>query len=156
MNAVVLAGAAVFIGAMLSLQPAINAVMARALGSSLLAAVVSIFISLVVVSLVWVTVGGRDGDLGRIGDLPVWVVLGGVIGAVFVAGAIIVAPKIGVALFFVYVVAGQLTMSTIADRFGFFGLTVQEVTPLKLVGLALVVLGVVLVQTASGDRSVSG
>jgi transporter family-2 protein len=145
--------AAILIGVALSLQPPINAVMARTLGSSLLAAVISIFISLVVVIAVWATLGGREGRLGRISDLPMWVVLGGVIGVVFVAGAVAVTPKLGVALFFVYVVAGQLAMSTLADRLGMFGLTVQSISPLKLVGLAMVLIGVVLVQTASEPSS---
>ena len=90
--------AAVFIGATLSLQPPINAAMARTLGSSLLAAVISIAIAFVLVIVVWLTLGGRDGDLTKISALPWWVVLGGVVGVVFVAGATIVAPKLGVAL----------------------------------------------------------
>ena len=49
--------AALVIGASLSLQPPINAVMARTLGSPLLASVVSIVISLAVVVPVWLTVG---------------------------------------------------------------------------------------------------
>jgi transporter family-2 protein len=138
--------AAVVIGACLSLQPPINAAMARTLGSAWLAACVSIAISLVVVVLSWSTFGGRGGDLGQAGALPWWVLLGGVIGVVFVAGSVVVVPVLGVALFFVCVVAGQLLGSTLADQLGAFGMPVRPLDPLKLLGLALVLAGAVLVR----------
>jgi transporter family-2 protein len=99
--------AALAIGACLSLQPPINAAMARTLGSPLLAAVVSIAISLAVVIPVWLTAGQGAGDLTQLRALPWWVLLGGVIGVVFVAGSVVVAPVLGIALFFVCVVAGR-------------------------------------------------
>lgn len=141
--------AAFAIGAVLSVQPPINAVMARILGSPLLAATVSIAISLVVVVLVWLTWGRGAGDPALVRELPWWIVIGGVIGVVFVAGSIVVAPVTGVALFFVAVIAGQLFGSTIADQLGAFGLEVQPVNAVKIVGLCLVLVGAVLVQLSN-------
>ena len=138
--------AAVGIGACLSLQPPINAVMARTLGSALLASCVSIAISLVFVVFLWLTWGSGDGDWAQARALPWWVVLGGVIGVVFVAGSVIVTPVVGVALFFACVVAGQLAGSTIADHFGAFGVVPRPIDWGKLFGLALVLAGAALVQ----------
>jgi transporter family-2 protein len=138
--------AAVAIGACLALQPPINAAMARTLGSSLLASVVSIAISLVVVVPVWLVVGQGGGDLAQLRALPWWVVLGGVIGVVFVAGSVLVAPTLGIALFFVCVVAGQLLAATLVDHVGAFGMPTKPVDLMKLVGLGLVLLGAALVQ----------
>jgi transporter family-2 protein len=59
------------------------------------------------------------------------------------------APILGVALFFVCVVAGQLLGSTLADHFGVFGLQVKPVNMMKLLGLGLVLAGAVLVQNSS-------
>jgi transporter family-2 protein len=42
-------------------------------------------------------------------------------------------------------VAANLTFSTVADHFGWFGLPVFPVTARRLVGLALTLLGVLLV-----------
>jgi transporter family-2 protein len=138
--------AAVGIGACLSLQPPINAAMARTLGSALLASCVSIAISLVFVVFVWLTWGNGDGDWTQARALPWWVVLGGMIGVVFVAGSVIVTPVVGVALFFACVVAGQLVGSTIADHFGAFGVPPRPIDWVKLFGLALVLAGAALVQ----------
>lgn len=138
--------AAIAIGASLSLQPPINAVMARTLGSPLLAAVISIAISLIVVVAVWLTVGQGAGDLAQVRILPWWVVVGGVIGVVFVAGSVIVGPTLGIALFFVCVVAGQLLGATLIDQLGAFGLPQKPVNLMKLIGLGLVLAGAALVQ----------
>jgi transporter family-2 protein len=138
--------AAVAIGACLSLQPPINAVMGRTLGSPLLSAVISIAISLVVVVAVWLTVDQSGGDLAQVTSLPWWVVLGGVIGVVFVAGSVIVGPVLGIALFFVCVVAGQLLGATLADHLGAFGMPTKPINPMKLVGIGLVLVGAALVQ----------
>ena len=148
MSSVVHLAAAVAIGVCLALQPPINALMARTLGSSLLAAVVSIAISLAVVVPVWLVVGQGDGDLGQVRALPWWVLLGGTFGVVFVAGSVIAAPVLGIALFFVCVVAGQLLGATVVDHLGAFGLPVKPLTPMKIVGIGLVLLGAALVQRA--------
>ena len=138
--------AAIAVGACLSFQPPINAAMARALGSPLLAATVSIAISLVTVLLLFAVAGRGAGDSAQLRALPAWVLLGGVIGVVFVAGSIHLAPTLGVAAFFVCVVAGQLLGATLADRIGAFGAQVQPISGTKLVGLGLVLAGAALVQ----------
>ena len=142
--------AAVTVGACLSLQPPINAVMARTLGSPLLAATISIAISLVLMVVVWLTLGKGVGDLTQIKALPWWVTIGGIVGVVFVAGGVVIAPVLGVALFFVCVVAGQLLGSTLADQFGAFGMQVKPINMMKLLGLGLVLIGAILVQNSSG------
>lgn len=141
--------AAVTVGACLSLQPPINAVMARTLGSPLLAATISIAISLVLMVVVWLTLGKGVGDLTQIKALPWWVTIGGIVGVVFVAGGVVIAPALGVALFFVCVVAGQLLGSTLADQFGAFGMPVKPINAMKLLGLGLVMVGAILVQNSS-------
>jgi transporter family-2 protein len=140
--------AAIAIGACVSLQPPINVVMARTLGGPLLAASISIAISLVCIVAVWLTWGQGAGDLAQVSALPWWVVVGGLVGVVFVAGGVTVAPTLGVALFFVCVVAGQLLGATLADQFGAFGMPVKPVSPMKLVGLGLVLAGAALVQNS--------
>lgn len=149
MNNVIYIAAAVAIGAALSLQPPINAAMARLLDSPLLAAAISISISLVVVVALWLSWGKGAGDMSQIKALPWWVIIGGVVGVIFVAGSIVVSPVTGVALFFVCVVAGQLIGSSLIDQTGAFGLTVKPVNTMKIVGIGLVLLGAVLVQNSN-------
>ena len=142
--------AAVLLGAALSLQPAINATIARILGNPLLAAGISISISLIVVVALWLAWGKAAGDFSQFKYLPWWVIVGGVVGAIFVAGSIVTAPVLGVALFFVCMVAGQLIGSTIIDQIGAFGLEVKPINTMKIIGLGLVILGAALVQNSNG------
>lgn len=142
-------GAAVAIGASLSLQPPINATMARRLGSPLMAASISIAISLFFMVLVWLTLGRGAGDISQVHALPWWVIVGGIIGVIFVAGSVVVAPVLGVALFFACVVAGQLLGSTLGDHFGAFGMDVKPVNSMKLLGLGLILAGAVLVEKSN-------
>ena len=141
--------AAISMGAALSLQPPINATMSRILGSPLFAATISIAISLLFVLLIWLTWGKGASDLTQVKALPWWVFIGGFIGVVFVAGSIMVAPVLGVALFFTCVVAGQLLGSTIADHFGVFGMQVKPVSMMNLLGLGLVLAGAAVVQSSN-------
>ncbi len=138
------------IGASLALQPPINAAMARVLGSPLLAASISIAISFIVVVLFWLTWGKAAGDLGQLRALPWWVTLGGVIGFCFVVAGVLIAPTLGVGLFFVCVVAGQLVGSILTDHFGAFGLPVKPINLMKLLGLGLVLAGTALVRNSDG------
>ncbi len=148
MSNVIYIVAAVVMGTVISVQPPINATMARGLGSPLLAASISIFISLVVVTILWLSWGKGTGDISQVRMLPWWVIIGGIVGVVFVAGSVVVAPVLGVALFFVCVVAGQLIGSTLIDQFGVFGLTVKPLNMMKFVGIGLVLLGAALVQNS--------
>ena len=140
--------AAVLMGACVALQPPINAAMARTLGSPFLAASISIGTSLVLVLVLVGLTSRSGGDLTQVRALPWWVVLGGVIGVVFVAGSAIVAPVLGVASFFVCIVGGQLVASTVVDYFGAFGIAPKPIDTMKLLGLGLVLIGAALAQNA--------
>ena len=138
--------AAIAIGACLSVQPPINATMARALGSPLLAACISVAISLAFVIAVWLASSGPSGELAQLRTLPWWVPIGGLVGVGFVVGGVMVAPELGVALFFVCVVAGQLLGATVVDQLGAFGAAAKPLNLAKLAGLALVLAGAALVR----------
>lgn len=134
------------IGACVALQPPINVVMARTLASPWLAVSVSIAISLVLALTMWATWGKAQADFSQISALPWWVVIGGTVGVFFVIGGIAVAPVLGIAMFFVCVVAGQLFASTLIDHFGAFGAQVKPIDSVKVIGLVLVLIGVALVR----------
>ena len=107
---------ALIMGILVSLQPPINAAMARTLGSSVLAGLLSIAISLVLVLFIWLAWGRGEGDLTQVSALPWWVYIGGIVGAIFVVGSIVSAPVLGVALFFVCVVKSRLMSSRVKSR----------------------------------------
>lgn len=138
--------AAVLTGAFVSLQPAMNARLAGAIDSAMGAASISIFVSLMLALLLLILTGGGTITRETLTSVPWWVYLGGPVGTAFVAAGVFVAPVTGAMLFFVCVVAGQLIGSMLADHFGAFGLEVRQISPQRIIGIALVLAGAVLVQ----------
>lgn len=137
--------AATVLGVCFALQPAINGAAARILGSPVSAATVSVAITLVACVVLMPLFGGVPKTTA-LKALPWWVVFGGLIGAGVVAGGAAIAPVTGAAIFFVCLVAGQLVGSALVDHIGAFGLPRQPMSVLRFAGLALVLLGVLLVQ----------
>ncbi len=138
--------AAFGLGALISMQPPINAQISTVLGSPLLAATCSITISLVMILIARAALDHAPIGWSRFPGLPWWALVGGAVGALFVLGALIVAPKIGVAAFFVFVVLGQLTGSAVVDQIGAFGVPLNPITWPRAAGILLVFAGVALTQ----------
>ncbi|MBN9067082.1 MAG: DMT family transporter [Rhizobiales bacterium] len=138
--------AALGLGAIISMQPAINAQMALRLGSPLIAAICSIVISLAMIVVVWTTLGRAPISLPKLFSLPWWVLIGGAAGALFVLGGIMVAPRLGVAAFFTCIVLGQVLGAAVLDQFGAFGLEAQPISWTRLLGIMFVVAGAAMTQ----------
>lgn len=145
MNTIGYMAAAMIVGAMVSTQPSLNAILARSVGSAYGAAVISIFVAFCCGILLAAATGAGNISRATLGAVPPWVYLAGVVGALFVASGPVIAPAIGALLFFVCIVAGQLFGAAVADHFGAFGLQVRELSPLRAAGLALVLAGAILV-----------
>ena len=79
-------------------------------------------------------------------SLPWYAWTGGLYGAVFVAMAAWAAPRLGVTVFLTAAIAGQLALALFLDRIGAFGLARVEIGPMRLLGVALVLIGVMLVR----------
>jgi bacterial/archaeal transporter family-2 protein len=73
-----------------------------------------------------------------------WVWLGGALGAFYVVGSIVSAPKLGAATLIGLIVAGQAIASLIVDHFGWVGFEPKPISAGRLVGMGLVGAGVVL------------
>src|SRR3990170_4500984 len=70
---------------------------------------------------------------------------GGPMGALFVFGTTLLAPRLGVAAMLALIICGQIASSLMFDRFGVLGLPLREISTPRLIGAALVVAGVLLV-----------
>jgi transporter family-2 protein len=57
-----------------------------------------------------------------------------------------VVPRFGVALTFSLLIAGQMIATLPIDHFGFLGTPVREINLPRLLGVALVILGVILIR----------
>lgn len=80
---------------------------------------------------------------------PWWLWIGGLFGAVYVAAAASVTPKLGAGGFLVCVVAGQMLASVIVDHFGLLGLAARPLSLARLLGVGLILGGVFLVHSTA-------
>lgn len=110
--------AAVGSGALVAVQARINAGLAEDLDDALLAALVSFGTGLVVVAAVVLTRSTARRAWSRVRDVPWWARTGGLGGASLVAVGAYAAPRIGVALLTVGLVAGQTSGGLLVDRAG--------------------------------------
>ena len=131
-------------GAMLPIQFGINAQLADWLGGSVRAAFVSFVVGATAL-LVALLVASR-GWPDRAVDAPWWVWTGGLLGAFYVLGSIVTAPKLGAATLVALILAGQALASLAVDHFGWVGFDEQPVTLLRVVGMLVLAGGVVLVR----------
>jgi transporter family-2 protein len=137
---------AVAAGAMLPFQFGINAVLARYVDGAARAALVSFVVgSLALLAAVLLFSRGTP-SLAKAGAAPWWVWVGGLLGAFYVLGSVVTAPQLGAATLVALILAGQAAASLAVDHFGLVGFQENPVTPGRLVGIALVALGVVLVR----------
>jgi transporter family-2 protein len=137
---------AIAAGAMLPIQFGINAQLARYVDSPLRATLISFAVGTLVL-LVAMLVFARTWPAGEsITAGPWWIWLGGFLGAFYVLGSVVTAPKLGAATLFVFILAGQAVASLAVDHFGWVGFDENPVTPGRLVGIGLVAAGVAAVR----------
>lgn len=134
-----------FGGAMIAIQAPTNAMLAKAGGSPVLAALISFAVGTAALLVTWMASGNRPGTSAFAG-LPWHAWLGGLYGAFFVAIAAYAAPRIGIASLITIGIAGQIATALWLDHIGALGLPREPVSLLRLAGALLVVIGVVLVR----------
>jgi transporter family-2 protein len=135
---------AIAVGAGLTVQIGMNAAVDRTLGSPLWAAVVNFCVGLLALVACAVIAGVRVIP-GSVLHVPAWAWFGGLFGAAYVAAATLLGPRLGAMALLALMLGGQLVAALLVDQFGVLGFPRVEVTPLRLLGAALVVIGALLV-----------
>jgi len=130
-------------GGLIALQAPINAGLGKATGT-FPAALVSFAIGTVALAAI-VVLSGRAGGLGSAFDVSWYYLLGGLLGAVYVTNALIAVSAIGAGGVAAATITGQLAASVAIDRLGLLGLDQVPLTPERVVGVALLLVGTLLV-----------
>jgi bacterial/archaeal transporter family-2 protein len=130
-------------GGLIALQAPINAGLGKATGD-LAAALVSFLVGTAALLLI-VVVSGKAGGISHATDVRWYYLLGGLLGAIYVANALVAVSSIGAGGVAAATVAGQLTASVVADRLGILGLEQVALSPLRILGVALLLAGTVLI-----------
>jgi transporter family-2 protein len=143
---VVAVAATTVAGGFIALQAPINSTLGRTIGS-IPAAAVSFTIGTLVLTAIALLFAGGFGALGEARTLPWYYLTGGVLGAIYVTTALIAIRELGAGGVTAATIAGQLLMSMALDRLGILGLAERELTPGRLLGVALLAAGTFLVVT---------
>jgi transporter family-2 protein len=134
------------IGCMIPTQAAINNQLRSHLdGSTLMASFVSFAVGTLALAIVATLSGQRWQSLAGVAHAKSWELSGGLLGALFVFGTTLLAPRIGLAKMVALIIAGQVLISLVLDHQGWLGLAMREITPPRIIGALMVVAGALLV-----------
>jgi transporter family-2 protein len=82
------------------------------------------------------------GKLGGWQSIPWYVLAAGVFGLVVIGAVSYTIPRVGAAAAIMTIVAGQLLISVVLDHFGLLGAALRPLDASRLLGLAVVLVGV--------------
>jgi transporter family-2 protein len=142
-----LALVAIAAGTLFPMQASVNSLLAKSVGGAIVATWISITVSWLLLLAINTTVFRQLPPISAITATPVYLlVLGGTLGAIFLSVNVMLAPRLGVAATFCFLIAGQMIAALTIDRLGLFAIDVRELSLGRIVGVALVIAGALLVR----------
>lgn len=132
-------------GALLPLQAGLNTKMGKEIGSPVAASFISfavgalaLLVYLLLTKNTWQATGLRTAS-------PInW--LAGLFGAFYVTAVVLAFPKLGPALTFGIIIAGQLLISLFLDHYNILVHQQHSINIFRVIGMALIIAGVVLIR----------
>jgi transporter family-2 protein len=88
--------------------------------------------------------GGGLGGLSQSLKTPAWMWIGGLMGLTVVGTITFAQPRIGATATIGILIAGQILMGAVIDRFGLFGVEQIAISPVRAAGIALLGIGAAL------------
>jgi transporter family-2 protein len=131
------------VGLLVGLQPASNAAMAKHVGD-LGAAFVSLVVATTIITVL-LFIAGHPGQLTGVTALRPEHLIGALGTAAVVTVGLVAVRPLGAGAVIALLVTGQVVIAVAADRFGWFGLPHVAISPVRLLGVLLVIAGTLLV-----------
>ncbi len=147
-------------GCLLATQPSVNGQLGRSVEHPMQASMISFASGAAIVLVVCVVMGWFPPRF-RVpaSQLPWWIWFGGAIGVVMVTTSLIFVPRVGSLPWFAAVMTGQTVGAILLDHFGLLGNPRAEASPLRLLGMGLLIAGVAVIVIAKrheGSRLPAG
>lgn len=136
------------IGFGLPLQTAINSKLRRIVGSPLLSSMVSFTVGTIFLASITLILSHNLNIASTVFKQPWWIWIGGLLGVVYLTGNIVLFPHLGSVQTVIMPVVGQLIMSMLIDNFGWFYSPQHSLNLIRIIGCALVFIGVILAVAA--------
>jgi bacterial/archaeal transporter family-2 protein len=140
---------AVLAGVVLTVQSGINAQLNSLLvkNNAVLSALISFLVGTVaLIAILLITSPKAFQQIPIPNASNWWKFIGGLLGALYVTAIIITFPKLGAATTLSLVIAGQLVFAVIFDHFGWLGFAVKHINLYRILGVAMIIGGVLLVR----------
>jgi len=134
-------------GAGLPVQLGLNNQVRITTGSPFVAATVSFGVGTLALALLLLIVRPAIPASAQLAAAPWWIWIGGgLLGVFYLTAGIVIGPRIGPAVLFTLVVAGQTLNSIVIEHYGLFDFAKHHVTPMRALGVLLLIGGVVLIR----------
>lgn len=132
-------------GALLPLQAGLNMRMGKSVASPLWAVVISFGVGLIAL-LGYALATKQVLNTSLIKNVPPVTWVAGVFGAFYVTTVVLAYPRLGPALTFGLIVAGQLLVSLFLDHFNILVQQQHSINIYRIIGMIMIVAGVVLIR----------
>lgn len=132
-------------GALLPIQAGLNTRIGKEIQNPVWASLISFAVGLVAM-LVYVLLTRQKMEMSGISSVPLSYWIAGALGAFYVTVIVLAFPKIGAALTFGLIVAGQLTIAIVLDHFKILVQQQHGINIYRIIGLLLIVSGVILIR----------
>jgi transporter family-2 protein len=132
-------------GSFLPIQAGLNNRMGKAIDNPVYASMISFVVGAIAVGL-YILVTKQSVSWVGIRTAPLYVWLAGVLGAFYVTAIILAFPRIGPAMTFGLVVAGQMVISILLDHFKVMVAEQHPINIWRIIGVLLIVGGVVIIR----------
>lgn len=133
-------------GLVLAAQAGFNIVLASGAGGPVWGALISFLVGTVALALLLAATRAPLPRWSSLAAMPPWAWLGGLCGAAYVIGIVMISPRLGLAATMALIVAGQTIGAMLLDHFGLLGFAVHPANAMRLLGAALLVGGVALIR----------
>ena len=137
---------ALIAGAFLPLQAGLNIQLGKAVHQPIFAAFASFLVGTIALLIYLLLVKFDFSTMTAVKTVSPTVWLAGILGAFYVAVVIILAPKLGIALTFVLIVAGQMAVSVFLDHYGLMGMPIKKINIPRVLGVLCLIAGVLLIR----------
>lgn len=135
----------VIAGSLLPLQAGLNAKMGKEIVSPIWASLISFTVGAIAL-FAYVMITKNSFQLSGFKMVPTYAWLAGVFGAFYVTVVVLAFPKLGPALTFGLIVAGQLLISLFLDHYNILVHQQHSINIYRIIGMILIVSGVVLIR----------
>jgi transporter family-2 protein len=136
-------------GTLVAMQAGTNATMNKSLQSPFLSSAVSFaggLLSLLLALAIYMAFNKTPlPKADQWAAAPWWAWIGGALGAVYVLAGVLTVEKVGTGLFVCLSVTASILASLAIDHFGLVGMHRHAASPARLIGGALMVLGMILI-----------